>query len=293
MGLIHTGTGSVELGGPTEFSQSKLSQSFSVSSVLLIKFDYNFLTDEFPDFVGAGFNDTFNVELTDSSGNKTLLAQETVDGSTFTAIGEAISGSGFSLLSTAGQTGFKSASKTVVVDSGTATIEFSITDLGDAVLDSVALFDAVSITQDPPLFLVRDGQTLVGPSSGSLIGFSDQSATFDAALVACCPGPGPTSVSLSGPLLKAERSDLTVPFSMVGLLDGSRLTTTSSDPLVWLQDGTYALSTIAGPRYLISGAQKRQWTRRPASRWGQARRWSMEVLSSRPRAVQLSTRQRS
>jgi len=53
-------------------------------------------------------------------------------------------------------------------------------------------------------------------------------------------------VSLSGPLLKAERSDLTVPFSMVGLLEGSRLSTTSSEPLVSLQDGVYSLSTIDG-----------------------------------------------
>jgi len=244
MALIHTGTGSVEQGGPSVFSTSDLSQSFDVASTLLIKFDYNFLTDEFGDL--SPENDFFKVTLNGvvlvSGDRDTLLSS-----SSFTALTQDINGSGFKLTAAqGGQTGFISFSKTVVVSSGTSTIKFEVADVGDAVVDSVLLFDAVAISLDPPLFLVRDGQTLVGPSLGPLIAFSDQSATFDAALVACCQGPGPTSVSLSGPLLKAERSDLTVPFSMVGLLDGSRLTTTSSDPLVWLQNGTYALSTIDG-----------------------------------------------
>jgi hypothetical protein len=249
MALIHTGTGS---SGNTT---SSLKQSFDVSSILLIKFDYNFLTEEFID--SSPRDDIFKVTLTDFSGSQTVLVNESCcflsggqrqsgAGSTLTAIDQAISGSGFSLKAGSGQTGFISFSKTVVVSSGTSTIKFEVADVEDAVVDSVLLFDAVALSLDPPLFLVRDGQTLVGPGSGPLIAFSGQSSIFDAALVACCPGPGPTSVSLSGPLLKAERSDLTVPFSMVGLLDGSRLSTTSSDPLVWLQEGVYSLSTIDG-----------------------------------------------
>ena len=210
-----------------------------------------------------------------------------------TALTENINGNGFKLtISQGGQTGFKSASKTVVVPSGTTTIDFEVVDVGDSIVDSVALFDAVAISLDPPLFLVRDGQTLVGPSSGALIEFTDQSSTFDAALVACCPGLGPTSVSLSGPLLKAERSDLTVPFSMVGLLDGSRLTTTSSDPLVWLQDGTYALSTIEGTAIFDFWGRETALDPVTVFRLGQVRQWSMEVLSSRRLAARLSTRPR-
>ena len=247
MALIHTGTdadGNVAVGNTT----STLSQSFSVGSILLIKFDYNFLSNEFPS-QSTLFNDTFEARLIDSDGDATLLASADRN-SSFTSSDlstAAASAGGFTLSAGNGQTGFQSVSKTVVVDSGTATLEFKIFDVGDTGVDSGVLIDNNSVTQDPPLYLVRDGQMLVGPSSGALIKFSDQSSTFDSALIACCPGPqGPSSVSLSGPLLKAERSDLTVPFSMVGLLDGSRLTTTSSDPLVWLQDGTYALSTIEG-----------------------------------------------
>ncbi|MBI2229302.1 MAG: hypothetical protein HYU46_09395, partial [Deltaproteobacteria bacterium] len=89
--------------------------------------------------------------------------------------------------------------------------------------------------------------SLTGPSQKALVEFSDQTTTFDSVLVASGSGPnGTPSVNLSGPLLKADRSDLNVPYSLLGLLNGSRLVSTSNDPLVWLQGGNYALSTLKG-----------------------------------------------
>ena len=69
------------------------------------------------------------------------------------------SAGGFTLVIGNGQTGFQSVSKTVVASSGTATLEFKIFDVGDTSNDSGVLIDNNSVIQDPPLFLVRDGQT--------------------------------------------------------------------------------------------------------------------------------------
>lgn len=98
-------------------------------------------------------------------------------------------------------------------------------------------------TEDPPLYSVANGETFVGPVGAPLIGVSNLSLRFDSALVATGPD---ARVSLSGPLLKALNSDLTVPFSVLGLHNGARLISTSHDPLVWLQGGTHELATRTG-----------------------------------------------
>ena len=98
-------------------------------------------------------------------------------------------------------------------------------------------------TEDPPLYSVANGEKFVGPHLAALIHAWNLSLMFDSALVATGPG---ASVSLSGPLLKAESANLTVPFSVLGMHDGSRLVSSSSDPLVWLQGGNYSLSTRTG-----------------------------------------------
>lgn len=249
MALIHTGTGAVNVlgcssGNPCQ--KSTLTQSFSVGSTLLIKFNYNFFSNEFP-FQSTSFNDFFEAKLTDSAGSTTQLAFESRNSSTFTLATTSMSAGGFTLASGNGFTGFKSASKTVVASSGLATLSFEVADVSDSVVDSAALIDAVVVTQDPPLYLVRDGQTLTTPSGTPLVEVANGTLTADSVLIVCCPGlAGPSSAKLGGPVLKATRSALTVPFSLLGLLEGQTLTTTSSDPLVWLEQGTHALSTVPG-----------------------------------------------
>ena len=98
-------------------------------------------------------------------------------------------------------------------------------------------------TMSAPLFSILNGQTFTGPNSTALVQVSNLSLLSDSLLVSS----GPTSVvNLSGPLLKAQTADMRVPFSVVGLRDGGRLVSTSADPLVWLQGGNYALSTVSG-----------------------------------------------
>jgi hypothetical protein len=109
------------------------------------------------------------------------------------------------------------------------------------------LIDNVKVELDPPLYVVPNGQSLTGPSQKPLVEFSDESATFDSVLVASGSGSnGSASVNLSGPLLKATRSDLNVPYSLLGLTNGSRLVSSSNDPLVWLQGGNHNLSILKG-----------------------------------------------
>ena len=146
-----------------------------------------------------------------------------------------------------GFTDWKTASKPVIPESNIGELEFSIFDRTDDGVDSGVLIDNVKVEQYSPLYVVPNGQSLTGPSQRPLVEFADQSTTFDSVLVASGNGPnGAPSVSLSGPLLKAVRSDLNVPYSLLGLLNGSRLNSSSTDPLVWLQGGNYSLSTLKG-----------------------------------------------
>ena len=255
MALLHTGTGAVP-DVVTGRDTSKLSQSTSVlqpGKVYLITFDYNFMSNEFPNQTES-FNDIFEARAI-GSGESILLAQESRNSSNFktdkpeiTTSGKSDAGvSDFTLDAGNGYTDWQTASKTVMPDENIGTLEFSIADVGDNNVPSGVLVDNVKVELDPPLYVVPNGQSLTGPSQRPLVEFADQSTTFDSVLVASGNGPtGAASVSLSGPLLKAVRSDLNVPYSLLGLLNGSKLDSSSTDPLVWLQGGNYSLSTLKG-----------------------------------------------
>jgi hypothetical protein len=248
MALIHTGSGA---SGNSTAALRQTIGTLSAGSVYLITFDYNFMSNEFPS-QSTSFNDTFEAKLFHGEGS-TLLAKESRNSSTFKTDKPSISGGDtnfgtmFTFSSGNGYTDFKSASKSVVVDTSTADFEFKIFDVGDTIVDSGVLLDNVVMKLDPPLYLLTNGQTLTGPEQKPLVEYSDQTTTFDSVLVSSGPAPnGTASVTLSGPLLKAENSDLTVPFSLLGLLENSTLTTNTSEPLVWLQGGNYNLSTEKG-----------------------------------------------
>ena len=254
MALLHTFTGAVP--GVNGLDTSTMSQSTSAlqpGKVYSIRFDYNFMSTEFPTQL-PDYNDTFQARLL-SGQNNILLTEESRAGSNFkTDKGQMISGgksdagvSNFTLLSQRGYTDWKTGSKTILAEESTGTLEFRIFDGFDNNFPSGVLIDNATVELYTPLNLVSNNQTLTGPSQAPLVEFNGQSATFDSALVASGTGPnGTASVNLSGPLLKAVRSDLNVPYSLLGLLNGSRLDSSSTDPLVWLQGGNYSLSTLKG-----------------------------------------------
>lgn len=268
MGIIHTGTEAVcvKAGGCSGtssgvvFERSVLSQTSSdvkQNKTYLITFDYNFMSNEFP-HEATTFNDKFTATAKGigSSGGDIEIVTESRNSSSFKTDKGAISSDGstdssftnFTLKSGNGYTDWKSASKTVQSENVTSgTLEFKIEDIGDNDEDSAVLIDNVVVKEDPPLYEIFNGKSLAGPHQKPLVEYYDQTATFDSVLVASGSGPnGAPSVSLSGPLLKAERSNLTVPFSLLGLTYNSRLVSTSSEPLVWLNGGNYSLSTEKG-----------------------------------------------
>jgi len=250
MALLHTGSGSV---GNSTSTLNQTTNQLQAGNVYLITFDYNFMSNEFPN-EDPVFNDKFQARAIGGSQN-ILLAEESRNSSNFkTDKPEIISGgksdagvSNFRLGSGHGYTDWKPASKTILPEENFGTLEFTIVDEFDTGVDSGVLIDNVRFELDPPLYVVPNGQSLTGPSQKPLVEFSHEAVTFDSVLVASGSGPNASpSVNLSGPLLKAARSDLNVPYSLLGLLNGSRLVSSSNDPLVWLQGGNHSLSTLKG-----------------------------------------------
>lgn len=136
--VIHTGLGSLADSG-------LLSKQMDIASSqdTNFNFKYNFISTEYPRFVGSAFNDYFKAEIHTPDGVTHVLAQETVNSSTFTPV----SGLPTAVMdfSTGGQTGWKTVEKTVATPSGTTVLHFHVQDVGDSVRDSAALIDNVEV----------------------------------------------------------------------------------------------------------------------------------------------------
>lgn len=269
MAIIHTGTGAAS--DTTSTLSQTNSTDIKANKTYLVTFHYLFMSNEFPD-KATTFNDKFtatakglgpdggNIEIVTESRNgssfKTDKASITSSGATTSGFSNFTLSSGNGYVDCASScakddsgnvTAFKTASKTIQTESVTSgTLEFKVEDVGDAVVDSAVLIDNVVVKQDPPLYEVFNGQSLTGPSGRPLAEFSNETTTFDSVLVASGNGPSSPPISLSGPVLKAANSNLTVPFSLLGLLDGRQLISSSSEGLVSLNGGNYSLSTENG-----------------------------------------------
>lgn len=110
-----------------------------------IKFEYNFVTEEYPEWVGTIFDDALRITLTAPDGTETMLVSESVNGSSFTMYTDspAIDFPGGD--NTVGQTGWKPASATIPVTQGSGTYKIKITDAGDDIYDSVVLIDNIRL----------------------------------------------------------------------------------------------------------------------------------------------------
>lgn len=134
-----------------------------------VTFDYTFLSSESPEYVGSSFNDTFTATISDALGANREIAQASVNSSEFHEASDTRVGVGPFLL----YTDFASGVDTVfgpenfppgvplVTDAGTTdlqrvaadirpngrvTLEFTIQDLGDGILDSAVIIDNVSFS---------------------------------------------------------------------------------------------------------------------------------------------------
>jgi len=264
MALLHTGAGALSVasnpnlfpGAPIGVNEgSRLSQSFNVAggSLLTIKVSYNFLTNEFP---SQSVDDIFRVRATDPSGTTSQLALESRLTSVFQTSSEVINTLGFTTPSFPtsstehGRTGFKLLNVQWVPEgSGVATLSFDVFDRGDPIYDSAALVDAASVAQDPPLYFLRRGDSLVRNGTDPLLRLTNATQAFDSLMVVCCDG----RATLAGPLLHATDSSLTVPWSLLAVMQGGVLTTSSTDPLARLDGGVYSFGGAGVPMFDLYG----------------------------------------
>ena len=254
MGFLSTGPGSVPDPSARFTQMSSLSQPFQVTGGTLytIKATYNFVSNEYPYWVNvyngqSPFNDTFDIRIKGPAGQTAQLGVETVN-TAFTpnqVSQQGVSVAGFSAGGGCqtcgwGYTGFKQvAFSWLAPESGIASLLFEIGDVGDVNYSSGVLIEGVSIPEDPPLYLIQGGKTLTSIGRDPLIEYTGGSAAFDSAMIVA---PG-SSVSLAGPLLRATETNLTVPVSLLSVLPGGHVTSSTSEPLVSLRGGTHALGT--------------------------------------------------
>jgi hypothetical protein len=157
---------------------------------------------------------------------------------------------GFTISQGNGVTGFNTVTKQWVPEGvGTSTLFFDIYNVGDSSVPSAALIDAVSVGQDPPLYFLRRGDSLVRNGTDPLLRLTNATQTFDSLMVVCCDG----RATLAGPLLHAIDSSLTVPWSLLAVLQGGVLTTSSTDPLARLDGGVYSFGGAGVPMFDLYG----------------------------------------
>lgn len=247
MFTISTGSGSVN--GTT----STLSQGFSSTggSVFALGFRSAFVSNEFPT-QNPFFNDTFRATAIDSAGNQVLLAMESRNTSAFNIATQPINIAGFTTNAEQyGVTDFRTWARTwVTTTTDSGTLQFQIFDVGDTVFDSAALIDSVFAYKQTPVFLVRNGAEMGTTGPGPLAEWVGQPpVSFDSLMVVCCQG----SVTLGAQLLHAKNTDLDVPFSLLSVVQGGRLRSTSTDSVVLLEGGSHTIGTQVA-MFDLSGA---------------------------------------
>ena len=118
--------------------------NFVADSDFTIKFWYNFVSEEYPEYVDSMFDDNLKIKLVAPDGTETILAQESINSSNF----EAVSGIDFpGGDSTVGQLkgGWKEVNKTVSVKKGSGSYKIVIEDAGDDIFDTAVLLDNIRL----------------------------------------------------------------------------------------------------------------------------------------------------
>lgn len=113
----------------------------------VMEFRFNFLSAEYPEYIQHGFNDAFRATLTDPNGTREIASAD-VDSSEFIPASASLAGgSGFDLVSggqpDGGLTNFVLV-RASVTGGGRVSVNFSILDVGDGVVDSAVILDGLS-----------------------------------------------------------------------------------------------------------------------------------------------------
>jgi hypothetical protein len=142
---------SISSGPDNAVTTSTMSKRFTIDPAvldddsLIIRFDYNYLSEEFDEFVGTQFNDTFTAQITLPNGTVLPVAFESVNTTVFTPV-TGINFPGGD--STVGQSGWTPARIEVPASSlaGASSFNLTVADQGDAIFDSVTLIDDIEVS---------------------------------------------------------------------------------------------------------------------------------------------------
>ena len=120
---------------------SSLEQSFTVpENVATLILHYNFVSEEYPEFVGSMYNDVMNITLHTPDGTREIAFEE-VNSANFEAVSGIPCGSGDC---TWGQTGWIEAHIDVSEWAGTNdSLTITVHDVGDTIYDTVVLLDDI------------------------------------------------------------------------------------------------------------------------------------------------------
>jgi len=140
MGIISTGLGYTT-------SSGSISQSFLLpSGAKSVSLSWNFLSEEFLEWIGSAYQDYFRIILTDADGKKHTLFSRSIDQ---IAAGYTLTRASPQIVFDKGDvymTGWLSMEVPLSQWAGTfVTLTFEATDVGDSIFDSAILLDAIKI----------------------------------------------------------------------------------------------------------------------------------------------------
>jgi len=152
MALISSGSGAV--GG----SSSALEQSFTVPECTnKLTIHYNFISEEYPEYVGSVFNDVMRATLHTPDGSREIAFEE-VNSANFQPVSGIPCGSGDC---TWGQTGWIEASIDVSQWAGADdTLTLTVHDVGDTIFDTVVLLDHIELSGGPYVIIEEKYEVL-------------------------------------------------------------------------------------------------------------------------------------
>jgi hypothetical protein len=136
MGFVSSGPDNAQV-------QTTMEQKFTIQqgvTSFVLKFNYDFVTEEWPEFVGTSFNDNMRITLVKPDGSTVQLAFESVNGSSFTGVSGIDFPGGDT---TVGHTGFKTVSMTIPTTAGPGVYRIVVRDEGDGIYDSNVLIDNI------------------------------------------------------------------------------------------------------------------------------------------------------
>ncbi len=135
----------VSTGGGVETTMTKSITIQPGVTELPIEFTYNFLTAEYPDYIGGEWDDLLKITLTLPDGTVQELVSTSVKEAEFTLVDGLAFNDGNSDQGddTVGQTGFKTISMSIPVTEGQGEYSIHISDQGDGLYDSAILIDNI------------------------------------------------------------------------------------------------------------------------------------------------------